>query len=680
MKCKRLLIISLIAALITGCNINNPVAPRWDVSATIPIVNKEYLMSELLEDESENLFHYNDGANKNVLYFTDSYKIDKITFENKLNIDGFSESITQQIGTLKIESDTVQGNVNSAELGLNSFARIAVPPVSNKKVSLDLSEPDNFLQARFKSGSFDLIIRNNFTSDVDITVANISFVNSDDGTVIASHNGNVTIPASHSTLISGLKINSEAYVKNRLKIEAVISTSGSGSKEVPVPENFLTLTAIMKNLEVSEATAKFPVQDFLSLNGTIKIGNKNERIARTIIKNGTLNLRLTNNTALKAEIRYKFPDIKTNDGKVFEGTVIIGGGESKKLFDNKSLAGYTLDAGEALIEELRYTIDFRIVSDNQYITIKSSDNARADFSFSELTFEEFKGYIAPFEFAPERTSFTFDMEKDKIDFEKLFLSNPIISLKLNTTAEIKFLLNGKLKLYMPNRTVKNFNLNDNTLSSVLITPSTERIYLNSDSVSAFIKNLDGIPDSAVIELSGTVNPDFGYVSVKSTDYIEGELEAEIPLDFGLQYAEYTDSVDIELSNDDRDLLRDIKYLETNLIVLNGLPVNMSFTGKLYDAAGNFLTYFPPAVFQDTIITIKGATTDNNGFAISPTEENIKVTIDSTTSAKIANAEYMRVKINFNTNSMDKPIKIRSSDTIKIRAFGISKYNIEPENN
>lgn len=678
MKYKSLMI--ALAALITGCNINDPVAPVWDVSVTAPIANKEYLMSDILEDESENLFHYNNGSNKDVLYFTDSYQIDKITFEDKLKIDGFSESITENAGALKIESDTVQGNVGSTELGLNPAVRIAVPPINDKKVASDLSEPGNFLQARFKSGSFDLVIRNNFTSDVSVTVSNISLVNSDDGSVIAMHGGSVTIPPSQSVLVSDLKINTEIYVKNRLKIEAVLSTQGSGGDEVRIPDNFLTLTAITKNLEVSEATAKFPEQDFITINGAIKIGDKNERIARAVIKFGALDLRLTNNTELDAEIRYSFPQIKTADGNIFEGAAVIPGGESKTLFDNKSLAGFSVEAPDGLLEELNYAIEYRIVSDNQYKTIKSSDNAKADFEFSELTFEEFEGYIAPFDFEPEKTSFAFDFEKDKIDFDKLFLSNPLFSIKLKSTADIKFLIGGKLKLYMPDGTVKNFNLNGNTLSAVLITPSTERIYINGDSVSAFIKNLDEIPDSAVVELSGTVNPDFEYVSVKSTDYIEGELEAEIPLDFGIQHAEYTDSIEIELSDDDRDLLRDIKYLEANLNLENGLPVNLSFTGRLYDAAGNFLTYFPPAEFQDTLISVSAAETDLNGYAAAPKESYVKVIADSAASAKIADAAYMKVRLRFSTASADKSVKIRSTDTIRIKAFGVSEYKIEPGNN
>ncbi|MGK9369430.1 hypothetical protein ACSSWA_11045 [Melioribacter sp. Ez-97] len=678
MKYKSLMI--ALAALITGCNINDPVAPVWDVSVTAPIANKEYLMSDILEDESENLFHYNNGSNKDVLYFTDSYQIDKITFEDKLKIDGFSESITENAGALKIESDTVQGNVGSTELGLNPAVRIAVPPINDKKVASDLSEPGNFLQARFKSGSFDLVIRNNFTSDVSVTVSNISLVNSDDGSVIAMHGGSVTIPPSQSVLVSDLKINTEIYVKNRLKIEAVLSTQGSGGDEVRIPDNFLTLTAITKNLEVSEATAKFPEQDFITINGTVKIGDKNERIARAAIKSGALDLRLTNNTGLDAEIRYSFPQIKTADGNIFEGAAVIAGGESKNLFDNKSLSGYSVEAAGGLLEELNYAIEYRIVSDNQYKTIKSSDNAKADFEFSELTFEEFEGYISPFEFEPEKTSFAFDFEKDKIDFDKLFLSNPVFSIKLKSTADIKFLIGGKLKLFMPDGTVKNFNLNGNTLSAVLITPSTERIYINGDSVSAFIKNLDEIPDSAVVELSGTVNPDFEYVSVKSTDYIEGELEAEIPLDFGIQHAEYTDSIEIELSDDDRDLLRDIKYLEANLDLENGLPVNLSFTGRLYDAAGNFLTYFPPAEFQDTLISVSAAETDLNGYAVAPKESYVKVIADSAVSAKIADAAYMKVRLRFSTAPANKPVKIRSTDTIRIKAFGVSEYKIEPGNN
>jgi hypothetical protein len=680
MKYKLLLVALLIAALSNGCDINEPAAPVWDVSVTAPIANKEYLMSDVLEDESDNLFHYNDGTNKGVLYYTDSYQIDKITFEDKLKIDGFSESITENVGALKIEPDTVQGNVGSTELGLNPAVRIAVPPINDKTVASDLSEPGKFLQARFKSGSFDLVITNNFTDDVDITVSNISLVNSDDGNVIASYNGNVTIPASQSVSVSDLKINTEIYVKNRLKIEAVLSTSGSGGKVVTVPENFLTLTAITKNLEVSEATAKFPEQDFLSLNGSIKIGDKNEKISKAVIKFGSLDLKLTNNTELNAEIRYRFPDIKTADGNVFEGAAVIASGESKKLFDNKSLAGFLLEADNAQLEELNYTIDYKIVSDNQYKTIRSGDYAKAEFEFSELTFEEFEGYILPFEFEPEKTSFAFDIEKNKIDFEKLLLSNPALSIRLNSTANIKFLIAGKLKLYMPDGTVKNFNLNGNTLSAVVITPSTERIYINGDSVSAFIKNLDDIPDSAAIELSTMVNPDFEYVSVKSTDYIQGELEAEIPLDFGIQYAGYSDSIDIELSNDDRDLLRDIKYLEANLNVENGLPVNISFTGRLYDAAGNFLTYFPPAEFQDTVITIRPAEADGSGYAVLPAETHVKVIADSAASAKIADAAYMKVRLRFGTASADKPVKIRSTDTIRIKAFGVSEYKIEPENN
>ena len=72
-----------LAFIFYSCNINEPTAPRWDVSLNVPIAKKHYTMYDIVEKKSSEINHYSDGSNKNILYYTDINELDKIDVKDK---------------------------------------------------------------------------------------------------------------------------------------------------------------------------------------------------------------------------------------------------------------------------------------------------------------------------------------------------------------------------------------------------------------------------------------------------------------------------------------------------------------------------------------------------------------------------------------------------------------------
>jgi len=93
----------------------------------------------------------------------------------------------------------------------------------------------------------------------------------------------------------------------------------------------------------------------------------------------------------------------------------------------------------------------------------------------------------------------------------------------------------------------------------------------------------------------------------------GNGHFEFPFQFGLLGGIYADSVNVDLSQDDRDKIKNVKYSAGFAKYYKRSCRLNWFHGKVYDRNNNFLMYFPPKYQdQDTVITVAGAATDADG--------------------------------------------------------------------
>jgi hypothetical protein len=347
-----------------------------------------------------------------------------------------------------------------------------------------------------------------------------------------------------------------------------------------------------------------------------------------------------------------------------------------------SLLDYSIvSTGGSPSNQVSYKISLQTKATSDFRTIKNTDGISGTIEISNLKLKEFNGQLQPQVVEAERSAISLDLQdlKDKLQFQQINLRNPFVQLRLKTNAQFEFKIDGRIEGRNSIGQKAVLGLNSKTLNTTLLTPADSILTINADSLSLFFKKFSRFPDSLIVYAGGTLNPNYKTVSLKNTDKITGRSIFELPLDFGLSNAQITDSVAVDLSNDERDQIKDVNSIETGLALTNGLPASLSFTGKLYDQNNNFLTYFPPKYSdQDTVLTFNGAATDASGNVSVKTKQTKTVKALKTEVDKIAKAKYMRVRLTLNTSgSGNSPVRFRTTDDLLIHAFGSTNYRVKP---
>ncbi|MFA5803182.1 MAG: hypothetical protein WC879_00935 [Melioribacteraceae bacterium] len=320
-------------------------------------------------------------------------------------------------------------------------------------------------------------------------------------------------------------------------------------------------------------------------------------------------------------------------------------------------------------------------SNGQQITLPDK-SLRIKTKYRNLMVSEYSGQLKPTVLEKTRSTIALNVKdiQKKLQFQQINLKNPKIELRFRSTANVEFSIDGSIEARNTIGQRSVMSLSSRTLDKIIISPVDSVITFNADSVSKFFNRFSQFPDSIVIYTGGTVNPNRKTINLNKNDQVTINSKMEFPLEFGLGGGEFSDSVKVDLSNDDRNQIKDINFLGAALKITNGIPASISFTAKLYDQNKNFLMYFPPKYSdQDTVINVNGAVVDANGNVTSNTIQNVTVKTLKSEIDKITKATFMRVRIRFSTSgSGNQAVKFRTDNVIKFFASGSTNYHINPK--
>ncbi len=320
-------------------------------------------------------------------------------------------------------------------------------------------------------------------------------------------------------------------------------------------------------------------------------------------------------------------------------------------------------------------------SNGQQITLPAK-SLTIKAKFHDLKVSEYTGQLKPTVFEKTRSAVGLDVKdlKKKLQFQQINLKNPKIELHLRLTTNLEFSINGTVEARNALGQRSIMTLSSRTLDRTLISQTDSVITFNADSLSNFFKNFSQLPDSLIVFVGGTANPNNKIISVTGSDQLVVSSKMELPFEFGIAGAEFSDSVKVDFKNDDRDKIKDVNSLGATLVVTNGIPASISFIAKMYDRNNNFLTYFPPKYQdQDSVINVNGAVVDANGNVISNTIQSVTVRTQNAEVDKIAKAFYLRVKVKFSTSgSGNQAVRFKTDNIIKFLASGSTNYHVNPK--
>ncbi len=676
--------ISIFFALIVqSCSIKEPTAPNWDVSVNLPIVNKNYTLYDILEKKSGEIGHYTQGAVNNLLYFTQSDQIEKLDLENKIKIEPFSASESESLSNIEISSDVINADVNYDWLNssLTPGSSAVVPPISNAAASVNLSQATQFQYIKISSGFIDVTFTNHFPSPVVTTINGFTIKDALNNSTVIQSTENIILQPQQTSAVRSYPITPGITVNNQLVLQFVISTNGSGGQKIIVPAHSLTVNASVRDLIVSEANAIIPKQNTITVNGSILVDQNSSQpnqFQTAKLDGGTLKATVTNNFNAAVNATFVIDNLKTPQGNIFSITQTIPPKSTVNIFPGSSVAGYSIiSPSNSPTNQVTFHVNADLVPTNSFQLISGSDKITASINFQDLSVDEFAGRLKPTTIDQSRSSISLNVKdiQSKLQFAKIDLKNPKIELHLHPSANINFSLSGRITASNQRGEKVVITLNSRTMNKTIITPADSVITLNADTVSKFFGTFTQLPDSLIVYAGGIVNPNYDVVDVKKTDQFTGSGIIEIPFQFGLTGGVYSDSVKVDLSQDDRDRIKDVNTLQAGLSITNGIAAGVAFTGRLYDQFNNFLMYFPPKYQdQDTIVNVSGASTDADGNVSAPNAQAVTVKLMQNDAQKISNAAYMKIKLKFGTSD-GKAANFKSTDVIKIAAFGSTDYHV-----
>lgn len=667
-----LFLLLLMTFVYSACDIKDPVSPSWYVKINIPIINKTYTLFDIIEKDSTYLKQYYSGPDVGLLYYSDDKRLEPITVKEELKYDPQNVN-----GTVSLDSISVNPiEPISVTIYLNQWcptiipgSEMVFPQLNNVSASSNFTPITSFEKAKFRSGIIKLKITNN--NGVDITINKIIFKNSDNDAFVLQYDNSFNIPKDSTTTVDiGLE---GVTVPQNMKVEITFSTAGS-STPITIPQNPRTdLEATFDNYKIDYVRAQIPAQPPFGIDSTFVLDDSTY-FRNVVIDRGNLNIHYENKLDVVIHTTIDIPDLITSDGSNFSRTITIQNKSSNDI--QIPLSNYSLRSSD-LINELRYKVTVTSEASNGVITIRSGDNVNYLISFSEIIFKSIEGKIKPTHLTLQNTSINLDLGdiENKLSFESFDVKNPIFSVKVRNSSNIPVRFFGILKGDNGFQTgylnIPPTNLLPNQLTDIVFAAAETRTFL-----TAFNKKL---PDYIIISSEAIVNPDYSEGSVSMSDSVYGRFSIEIPMNLSLKNGSLTDTMDVDLSLDERDELSKLDKGKLTTLINNNVPMEGYFSAKVYDENFNYLMNFPPR--QDSI-TFGGAIVDNDGNSISTQFSEVTVDMNKEDFNKLSKAYHIigTIKLNsvVSTSNPNVTVKLKTSDPISIKGIGGVNYLIGPE--
>jgi hypothetical protein len=191
----------------------------------------------------------------------------------------------------------------------------------------------------------------------------------------------------------------------------------------------------------------------------------------------------------------------------------------------------------------------------------------------------------------------------------------------------------------------------------------EKFDNSNTNVSEFISFL---PDTIKMNSQVYMNPYNKRGSARMTDSFDVKVIINALGMIAAEDVEYTDTVHLELSSENRTRIIDAKQAKITIETENEIPVGTNLTA--YFCNNDFLSLFEKNAYIDP------ATANSEGISSSPSKNKIVIDLNGDEIKKLAETFVIIVKLKLSTYD-SKNIALRAFDKIKIKAYCSLKYNI-----
>jgi len=196
-----------------------------------------------------------------------------------------------------------------------------------------------------------------------------------------------------------------------------------------------------------------------------------------------------------------------------------------------------------------------------------------------------------------------------------------------------------------------------------------------------------LPDSIVVCPEYILNPSNDHTpgTITNLDSIKFSAQFSTKSIFTMRQTNYTDTLAIDLSQNDREKIRDGVGADLSIYLENAIPINAFVKATVTDE--NFSPFFILTKNQDGTDSLQflgSQVNTNTGQIISPASTINTIQLNSAKIKMLSNARYIIISTTINTQyaTNDNPnppsVQFKSSDWLNLKCYGKIKYHVNPE--
>lgn len=657
-----------------------PVLPSWDANLSVPLINRQYSLSEIVEKDTS-LLHV--GVGGQIIYST-SVQAAPTYVGDRIAVQLRDTSLGARFGAFQISVPDI--DIPVALPWLPQGATVPIPDTS--LITNDLHDTiQSFQRVTFSQGTITLTLQNNLP--VRLSVQSPIRMLNRQGEIVATFQLDSIPPNSSRTSSDNL---AHRTFDNTVTVEGIsIHTPGSQSP-VPIPFGALLSAHIgITDVKAQQAIfASIPPQRLTNNDTTRARMDDSTLIKELFIKSGSFTLGFTSHLPLDVVFKYRLNELLRPAGGIFVPyedslSLIAGATDSHRV----SLSGMKMMSNSGdLLRSLQIISSMILPSgsatpvtvndtDKVIVSVTGATSLIADSVIGVLkpTMVHINSVI-PLRFGSLPNRFTGQ------------ITIPSAVLGLWTASTVEFPMDVSLRI--------GARINANGDSAFLAMPfSQKRLNQGSDlilfdqgDVGAFLSRFSGhLPDSLHIEGKSLLNPPdvynpslAGVHSVGGHCSLGGRVDMEIPLMMGIVSGTFRDSVALgDTTGDgrkdykiDKKRINDIGGGTVFVEVTNAMPVAIGFSLQLLDSSNVVLLHLPQ---NGSPIQIASAGVDADGNVTIPARTTTTIVLSRDEVQQFNPAEYLSYALLLNTPPGVVAARFRTSDYVKVRAWSTLTYRI-----
>ncbi|MFH1701500.1 MAG: hypothetical protein ABIE07_13050 [Candidatus Zixiibacteriota bacterium] len=645
-------IVVIIAFLtLIQCTIKKPEAPSWRTNLVVPLANKTWIMSEIIEKIDQDNLTVDENGNPLFLY---EKVLDTVIIDGSFSIADISETVAESLGIITLDPiAAVSFDINLTD----QFPGLPAGTFPDTSFDINNTMPPlgDFTSATVESGFAVITIDNNFGLNLDTVIVTIY----DDVyfSQVTSYSIPGGIPAGTSSVdsidLAGRTISDQLSAQIHCHAQQQVSFSLSGkslSSSVGMPEG----------LDVSSAIAQIP-QISKSFSKSVEIDSEHQ-LETALLESGDLVLEIINNTNIPATLTISLPDIKNGSIPFQVSQPILAQQRDSVIY---SLGGYTIEPLDQIMPQgLIVDVSADIASSGtQMVAVNASDDINVSASLQGFNIAGVQGILAA-------TSTDFDAIEQEIELPAGFDQMQLPAINIVLEIENAVNIPGSFSINLDGEQGQHKTLTGN------IAPGTQAnpvLTIIADSnLSSF---MNPFPEVFSVTGSTTFGDGATWGAINPNDYIVARVILSSPLEMIIDSSVFDgewENADIDI---DSGVVNSLKVANFYTTFENHLPVGLSV--EILISGDSATLYTNPVAAIGPIDVVAGNLNPDGTVSSAIISENI-VTLDSV-AVQILNFDSLWIGESITLHGTNgTTVKMTAADYFKITGYIEIDFNFSED--